>query len=125
MSWYLAQYHRNRRKVRLITKAWFSGYALAGAVLPNARFDLVLDDQSLVDGSIDLSASEETNQYIQDELLADADKWLDRASNWVKEIGFNDLIAHQDFVDEGWLSHPVMLQSDLDWFYENNIEVVQ
>lgn len=124
MSLYLAQYNRNCKKVRLITKAWFSGYALAGVILPNARFDLSIDDRSKIDGSFVLTPNKETLEYIQDELLADVDRWIERATNWVLEIGFGNLNAHEDFIDRNWNASSVVLISDLDWFSENNIEIV-
>lgn len=124
IKWYLVQYHKKKKKVaRLIDKAWFPGFAFAGSILPDARFDVRIGNYQ---GSEDIfiNCDMKTQEYIQNTLLADCDKWCEKAGEWVVNIGVNDLIPHDDYIEKNWMGHGVMLvRPNLQWFWDNDIQV--
>lgn len=123
--WYLIQYHRKKQRARMIDKAWISGFAIAGSVLPDARFDIKLGG---INGSEDiwLKADDKTCTYITETLLADVEKWKQRAFWWASGIGTNELLPHEDYLQKNWINHSVMLvqKQNIGWFAENDIEII-
>lgn len=123
-GWYLVQYHRKNKKARLIDKAWFPGYALAGGILPDARFDIHVGTREDGVSDIRLTIDEKTKLYLKETLLADEDKWCQRAIFWVCTDGINELMPHEDYCQKEWLNHSVMLIRNLQWFADNEIVII-
>ncbi len=109
----------------MIDRAWVSGFAFAGSILPDARFDIKLGG---INGSEDiwLRADEKTSEYITETLLADVEKWSQRAIDWASSEGVNELLPHEDHLQKNWLNHSVMLvqKQNIGWFAENDIEII-
>ena len=121
-KWYLAQYHTNHKTIRLIDKAWFSGYAFVGAILPDSRFDIRLGSKN---GSVDIwiESDQKTYDYITNNLLSDVDKWSNKALDWSANEGRNSLLPHEDYCQKNWMSHSIMFLDSYQWFIDNGIKI--